>query len=1389
MFKCIPIFKGCNRQVEYVDKRHCSLSTVPEDIIRYARSLEELLLDANHLRDLPNNFFRLNRLRKLGLSDNEIQRLSPEIQNFESLVELDVSRNDISDIPENIKGLQSLQVADFSSNPITELPAGFVLLKALSVLSLNDMSLSILPEDFGLLDNLTSLELRENLIKDLPESLAKLKKLERLDLGDNEIDHLPPHIGELCSLEELWLDHNGLMQLPDEIAKLSKLACLDVSENKLELLPDNIKGLANLTDLHLSQNLVETLPDTIGGLVKLTILKADQNRLVEITPALGHCISLQELVITENFLTELPTSIGNLTKLTNLNLDRNRLEYLPTEIGNLVNLGVLSLRENRVVHLPSDIGNCRELHVLDVCGNRLHHLPFSLTSLNLKALWLSENQAKPMLAFQTDYDEETGDQVLTCFLLPQLEGEEGRESPGGGRLIRGQFDAEDLYRKDARESWWNKDEAWDPAQVENRKSMIQFSGVDNEDMDERETNFVRQKTPHPKELKAKAIKLFGSPAKTPTSTTAGEVVGVAEPDVIHGNGDVKGEDMMEDEGIHQDEEDEVAYKERIRNELNRGMVDKRTSAELTQAVPQTEILDIAAAKGRAELARQGSLADRQLPASLAARRQNSNPSDPGAGSGASACVSRDSEEDVDDEVDKDKVADIIAQALQKKGGDEMAPSNVSPVAPAFMPAALEPQHGLPPLELGLPLTTPTSRPVSEHVPVPPKPVLHSEPDGPRVVMDVIRHEISFSRADKGLGLSIAGGLGSTPYKGEDEGVFISRVTPGGPADIAGLRVNDKVLSVNSISCISVDHYEAVGILKAAGSNITMVITREVTKLIPPPSASSVLPPSSHPVLPLNTSSLPPVQTTSMSSLSPSTPLTTPLATSETRSPITPLTENRDTASLNLSRDSEDLVVRVEKIFTTLLRDNSGLGFSIAGGLGATPYREGSESLYISKISDGGTAAKDGKLRLGDKIVQINGVDVTDARHDQAVQMLTGLERFVRLVVERETLVPRSTAPHSISGSSQDRSPKVFGVPKPYSGLYSASSYMANRPNYGLRSREPGNYSLTSDKNSRLPGLSNGESSTAIARRSSSTLPSSGSELSSQQFDSMIPEGIRSKLNQSTNGLDAVLPQPGLVTESITKTTFTETTVQRVTNTKIIEDVRLSRGGGPLGLSIIGGSDHSCVPFGTGEQGIYISKIIPGGAAADTGRLRMGDRILKVNNVDVGCCTHQEAVLALLQQCEVMILKIQHDPLPPGFEEIDISKDAGEKLGMVIKGGIKGQPGNPLDSADEGVFCVRINPGGAAAKDPRIKVGLRIIEVNGQSLLGATHQEAVNILRNAGDSIKLHVCHGFDPENLAEDGESSQESAPVLNGNAQDVAYTQNHNEAKAHYQNTGTSVV
>lgn len=80
-------------------------------------------------------------------------------------------------------------------------------------------------------------------------------------------------------------------------------------------------------------------------------------------------------------------------------------------------------------------------------------------------------------------------------------------------------------------------------------------------------------------------------------------------------------------------------------------------------------------------------------------------------------------------------------------------------------------------------------------------------------------------------MSIAGGKGSTPFKGNDEGIFISRVTEGGPADLAGLKVGDKVLKVNGVSVIDADHYHAVDILKACGSVLVLVVQREVTRLV------------------------------------------------------------------------------------------------------------------------------------------------------------------------------------------------------------------------------------------------------------------------------------------------------------------------------------------------------------------------------------------------------------------------------------------------------------------------------------------------------------------------------------------------------------------------------
>jgi hypothetical protein len=94
-----------------------------------------------------------------------------------------------------------------------------------------------------------------------------------------------------------------------------------------------------------------------------------------------------------------------------------------------------------------------------------------------------------------------------------------------------------------------------------------------------------------------------------------------------------------------------------------------------------------------------------------------------------------------------------------------------------------------------------------------------------------KYEIHIERSHTGLGLSIAGGRGSTPFKGDDEGIFISRVTENGPADLAGLRVGDKVLTVNGVSVVNVSHYDAVEVLKESGPILILEISREVTKFV------------------------------------------------------------------------------------------------------------------------------------------------------------------------------------------------------------------------------------------------------------------------------------------------------------------------------------------------------------------------------------------------------------------------------------------------------------------------------------------------------------------------------------------------------------------------------
>ncbi|KAH8382820.1 hypothetical protein KR009_005423 [Drosophila setifemur] len=1460
MFKCIPIFKGCNRQVEFVDKRHCSLPQVPEEILRYSRTLEELFLDANHIRDLPKNFFRLHRLRKLGLSDNEINRLPPDIQNFENLVELDVSRNDIPDIPDDIKHLQSLQVADFSSNPIPKLPSGFSQLKNLTVLGLNDMSLTTLPADFGSLTQLESLELRENLLKHLPETISQLTKLKRLDLGDNEIEDLPPYLGYLPGLHELWLDHNQLQRLPPELGLLTKLTYLDVSENRLEELPNEISGLVSLTDLDLAQNLLETLPDGIAKLSRLTILKLDQNRLQRLNDTLGNCVNMQELILTENFLSELPASIGQMTKLSNLNVDRNALEYLPLEIGQCANLGVLSLRDNKLKKLPPELGNCTVLHVLDVSGNQLLYLPYSLVNLQLKAVWLSENQSQPLLTFQPDTDAETGEQVLSCYLLPQQE-------------YQPITPARDL------ESDSEPFEEREPS-----RTVVKFS---EEATQERDTPFVRQNTPHPKDLKAKAQKL--KVERSRHEENAANLVTLPEENgtkIVETQAEARTQANNHQQLAQPVQQPLVGVSSKTATVV--GVITPTAAAApstTAQGAPEHNTVRNATAAVLAEL--QANIAPEEnqddeeedefvssylkgnvLGYSLTFNFFGNQESDRRVGFQVEGedddfykrppkLHRRDTPHHLKNKrvqhlTDK-QASEILANALASQDRNDTTPQHslsgkvTSPIeenADAEQ-LELEREQEQEQEELQQQQKHPFDTSLSP-IPAGKTEAGNTEQDNLDGVTElrVEQYEIHIERTAAGLGLSIAGGKGSTPFKGDDDGIFISRVTEAGPADLAGLKVGDKVVKVNGIVVVDADHYQAVQVLKACGAVLVLVVQREVTRLIGHPvfSEDGSVSQISVETRPLMAEIAPPSVAVSQEHYNPPPieivpqqqqqqqqqqqhiqQLVAPAHSYSSNVFATPSPSQTVEPSVapngGLLLNGREAPLSYIQLHTTLIRDQigQGLGFSIAGGKGSPPFKDDCDGIFISRLTEGGLAHRDGKIMVGDRVMAINGNDMTEAHHDAAVACLTEPQRFVRLVLQREyrgplepPTSPRSPAvlnslspsgylanrPANFSRAVGDieqpykystlASTMPTAVPAPSTGLNSNNNTLPNTKTNGFAAtmidKVTGQPVPAPRRTNSVPqgegdGAPNGAASTASGDSGEAQQHSSLRPLTSDDFQAMIPAHFLSGGSQhqvhvarpNEVGVSAVTvnvnkPQPdlpmfpaaptelGRVTETITKSTFTETVMTRITDNQlaeplISEEVVLPKNQGSLGFSIIGGTDHSCVPFGTREPGIFISHIVPGGIASKCGKLRMGDRILKVNDADVSKATHQDAVLELLKPGDDIKLTIQHDPLPPGFQEVLLSKAEGERLGMHIKGGLNGQRGNPADPSDEGVFVSKINSVGAARRDGRLKVGMRLLEVNGHSLLGASHQDAVNVLRTAGNEIQLVVCKGYDKSNL------------------------------------------
>uniref|UniRef100_A0A671T7M9 Membrane-associated guanylate kinase, WW and PDZ domain-containing protein 1 n=1 Tax=Sinocyclocheilus anshuiensis TaxID=1608454 RepID=A0A671T7M9_9TELE len=168
-----------------------------------------------------------------------------------------------------------------------------------------------------------------------------------------------------------------------------------------------------------------------------------------------------------------------------------------------------------------------------------------------------------------------------------------------------------------------------------------------------------------------------------------------------------------------------------------------------------------------------------------------------------------------------------------------------------------------------------------------------------------------------------------------------RIIEGSPADRCGkLKVGDRILAVNSCSITNKSHSDIVNLIKEAGNTVTL-------RIIPGDESSNAsLLTNAEKIATITTTHTPQQQT-----------------------------------------DAEFYSVDLE-------RDNKGFGFSLRGG------REYNMDLYVLRLAEDGAAVRNGKMRVGDEILEINGESTKGMKHARAIELIKNGGRKVHLVLRR-----------------------------------------------------------------------------------------------------------------------------------------------------------------------------------------------------------------------------------------------------------------------------------------------------------------------------------------------------------------------------------------------------
>ncbi|XP_022614755.1 inaD-like protein [Seriola dumerili] len=554
----------------------------------------------------------------------------------------------------------------------------------------------------------------------------------------------------------------------------------------------------------------------------------------------------------------------------------------------------------------------------------------------------------------------------------------------------------------------------------------------------------------------------------------------------------------------------------------------------------------------------------------------------------------------------------------------------------------------------------------------------------------------WAEEDQSLGLSIVGGrhVIKRLRNGEElKGIFIKQVLPHSPAaKTQCLKTGDKILEVSGVDLRAASHEEAVGAIKSAPSPVVFI----VQSLSATPRPVSVTAPSYS-------------RHKAKRTTSPKTGVTTPPLRQPP--PYRPPSQTGPELNSDLEQAKERWCERYgdlpgELLCVELDKERQGLGLSLAGNRDRSRL-----SIFVVGLNPGGPAARDGRIRVGDELLEINNQILYGRSHQNASAIIKSATSKVKLILLRnEDAInqmavppfPTPPPPPVLSPASPECvAPAPPSFPTPTDGTHPPDSRMSPPSSDIDETRDEAEQN---NRNRNRSSNSNSNSAPQSLREADTSKQSCRSHSSSSKQTAASPPLISPDLHTANKDPSCCAVVPGQET--------------------VLE---ICKGRSGLGLSIVGGRD-------THLDAIVIHEVYEEGAAARDGRLWAGDQILEVNGVDLRSASHEEAIAALRQTPAKVCLMVLRDEAQYRDEEnldlfkMELQKKSGRGLGLSIVGKRSGS----------GVFISEVVRGGAAELDGRLMQGDQILSVNGDDTRHASQETVACILKCARGQVHLEL---------------------------------------------------